>query len=118
MNIKELLEKYEIGYPACGADCGDGWVPLLEQLIQDLLVLGWDKDCQQVKEKFGTLRFYIGVGSDEIYKVISAAEGASAKICEECGNSNAKCKGLTPTGGWIITLCDPCRVKHNKKKTT
>lgn len=117
MNFEELLKKYDIKDPPCGSGINDGWVPLVDQLIQDLIVLGWDKDLQQVKEKFGTLRFYIGVGNDEIHSAISAAEHASAKICEECGNSDAKCKGLTPTGGWIVTLCNPCRAKHNKKST-
>ena len=40
-------------------ECGNGWYPLIKDLITDLIELGWDKQTCQVKEKFGALRFYI-----------------------------------------------------------
>ena len=51
-------------------DISEGWYPLVKELIEDLVTLGWDKEVCQVKEKFGGLRFYINGGSDEIYKKI------------------------------------------------
>lgn len=55
----------------------------------------------QVKEKFGTLRFYVN-GSDEyVDGAISMAEHMSAKTCEICGQS-----GKIRNGGWVRTLCD------------
>ena len=39
-----------------------GWYPLIKNLIDELITLGWDKKVTQVKEKFGGLRFYIMVG--------------------------------------------------------
>ena len=55
----------------------------------------------QVKEKFGTLRFYTN-GSDEyIDGLISMAEGMSGVTCEVCGNP-----GTTGGPGWIRTLCE------------
>ena len=51
-------------------ECGNGWYPLIKDLITDLIELGWDKQVCQVKEKFGALRFYINTGSDEIFKKI------------------------------------------------
>ena len=54
----------------------------------------------QVKEKFGTLRFYYSGGDDEINGMVRMAESMSAVTCEECGNP-----GKTVGGGWLTTLC-------------
>ena len=54
----------------------------------------------QVKEKFGTLRFYYSGGDDYISGLVSMAESMSAVTCEECGNP-----GKQVGGGWITTLC-------------
>lgn len=59
----------------------------------------------QVKEKFGSLRFYISGGDDVVHALISMAESMSAITCEVCGDA-----GKMQTGGWIRTLCD----KHAK----
>lgn len=80
----------------------DGWLPLVEQLIQDLVKAGWNKELCQCKEKFGGLRFYINGGSEQIWQIISKAESDSYKICETCGST----EGVSQTrGGWITTLC-------------
>ena len=55
----------------------------------------------QVKEKFGTLRFYYSGGDEYIHGVVSMAESMSGCTCEECGDS-----GIRHGGGWIQTLCD------------
>jgi hypothetical protein len=61
----------------------------------------------QVKEKFGTLRFYYDGGDDYIRGLVSMAESMSAVTCEECGNL-----GKSRRGGWIRTLCD----SHSKNE--
>ena len=60
----------------------------------------------QVKEKFGTLRFYINAGTDEHYNYIRFAENLSARICETCG-APGKRRGKH----WIYTACD----EHTEK---
>jgi hypothetical protein len=55
----------------------------------------------QVKEKFGTLRFYYHGGDDVIDGMVGMAESMSAVTCEECGNP-----GTDTKGGWIRTLCE------------
>jgi hypothetical protein len=55
----------------------------------------------QVKEKFGTLRFYIRAGTDEHYNYIRFAENLSAVTCEDCG-APGKMRGR----GWYYTACD------------
>ena len=54
----------------------------------------------QVKEKFGTLRFYINGGTEEHYNYISFAESMSAHICETCGKP-----GKLLGRGWVYTAC-------------
>ena len=57
----------------------------------------------QVKEKFGTLRFYYTGGDDIIDGMVRMAESMSGVTCEECGNP-----GERRGGGWIHTYCQPC----------
>jgi len=79
-----------------------GWFPLIKDLITDLINLGWNKEVCQVKEKFGTLRFYINEGTDDIHKRIAKAEMESATICEATGKPGKLRNDL----GWWRTLCD------------
>lgn len=89
---------------AFGFECGDGWFKLIDELSAKLEPLGIV--AEQVKEKWGGLRFYIGLGSDEAFDLIEKAEKESYKICELCGNEG------NPKGkGWIKTLCDECTKK-------
>lgn len=55
----------------------------------------------QVKEKFGTLRFYYDGGDPYIAGIVDMAESMSACTCEECG-SPGKIRG----DSWVRTLCD------------
>ena len=81
---------------------GPGWGKIVQRLIRDLFILGWDGQLHQIKEKFGGLRFYIGGGSDEIFDRINAAEDESFKTCETCGEPGQP----TTEHGWIRTVCE------------
>jgi hypothetical protein len=61
----------------------------------------------QVKEKFGTLRFYYTGGDDYIRGMVTMAEAMSGTTCEECGNP-----GERRGGGWVHTFCEPCETKR------
>jgi hypothetical protein len=65
----------------------------------------------QVKEKFGTLRFYFSGGDDEIHGMVSAAEHMSGLICEECG---AFSPDVGYTTGWIQVVCPLCLRKSER----
>lgn len=62
----------------------------------------------QVKEKYGTLRFYVTAATDEQHAYISFAEEMSGTTCETCGTT----KGVYQTDGWVQTTCDVCNKDH------
>lgn len=91
-----------------GFAVGAGWWPMLETLcanIQSHIDQSKGQCSQvvveQIKEKFGTLRFYYQGGDDFIHGAVCLAENMSATMCEECGAPGKRIKG-----GWIRTLCD------------
>lgn len=110
---KKLLDKYPTvmkdyaGDPrqtcmAWGIGVGDGWFNILDELCAVLEKHG--VVALQIKEKFGTLRFYIiGTDSEEVWDAIDKAERKSATTCERCG-----AEGKLRKGGWLVTLCDKC----------
>ncbi len=84
-----------------GFECGDGWFELLYNLSQQIELSDPTVVAAQVKEKFGTLRFYIDKGSDEVYDIIGTAEDLSASVCDVCGNN-----GTLGGKGWLSTRCE------------
>lgn len=80
---------------------GPGWHDIVNRLIDDLFVLGWDGSLHQIKEKFGGLRFYIGGGTDAVHGRIRIAESESDRTCDECGAPGEK----DYSKGWILTRC-------------
>ena len=101
-----------------GFDCGDGWFNILNQLMSNIQhYTDWNNDnfakgytqykqvpqvtLDQVKEKFGTLRFYYTGGDEHISGMVRMAESMSGVTCEECGSP-----GKTRGRGWIYTACD------------
>ncbi len=64
----------------------------------------------QIKEKFGGLRFYYTGGDDVVDGMASLAESLSYKICEACGTT----KGVGQTSGWIYTVCWDCLQKNER----
>jgi hypothetical protein len=66
----------------------------------------------QIKEKFGTLRFYYNGGDKNISGMVRMAESMSAVTCEECGSP-----GKQRSGGWIRTLCDHHEAEYQNKQS-
>jgi len=88
-----------------GFECGEGWKNLLWDLCMDLLpYVDTDFKVLQVKEKFGTLRFYAHGGTQQARDLIDKAEVESATTCEVCGSKTGQLRG----GGWMRTLCNHC----------
>jgi len=60
--------------------------------------------ASQVKEKFGTLRFYMSTETDEMSKIIDEYERKSEVTCESCGKPSK----LRNCYGWVYNCCDKC----------
>lgn len=136
-------------YGAFGLDCSNGWYQLIWDMCTEITAayeaVGESVDIvvDQVKEKFGTLRFYyhpedqpiaihafdslsgggfrVWPGSLEIHKkaaeIVARYEEMSGHVCEICG-----APGILRTDlGWVQTLCDEHyqnrveRAKHRHK---
>lgn len=70
-------------------------------------------DILQVKEKYGSLRWYDNAQNDEIRDVIEKYEYISHFVCVECGKINVP----TINEGWIMPLCEGCYNRNaNRKK--
>ncbi len=92
----------------CNFECGVGWKDIINKLCADIHALDPTVTVVQIKQKFGTLRFYLGTvdanSSHAVYALVSEAEEKSAITCEWCG-----LPGSTDTSKhWHITLCPSC----------
>ena len=65
----------------------------------------------QVKEKFGTLRFYYQGGDEYVHGLVSMAESMTEVTCEECGDP-----GQSRGDGWIHVYCNTCEAEHEMNK--
>jgi hypothetical protein len=111
-----------------GFECSDGWFNLIDKLSKKLEEFnkrnfGFIIKAAQVKEKFGTLRFYYDtiftgeegenkfgfdpeIAQDIVQNLVTIAEWESEHTCEKCGK-----RGKIREGGWIMCLCDECNTK-------
>ena len=79
---------------------------------------GWNVYVAQVKEKFGTLRFYVDIfdaerfhcswgfsdDADRFYELVHEMESETGQVCCYCGTrENVRCYG-----GWIHYACPSC----------
>ena len=89
-----------------GFECGDGWYNIIDRLCS-LLQNNTDNNqapqviATQVKEKFGSLRFYV-YGADSLADgAIDMAESLSAVTCEVCGKPG----GIDNNANWLKCAC-------------
>jgi hypothetical protein len=104
-----------------GFAVGQGWYPILETLCANIQShINWrvkqgqdiaQVEVNQIKEKFGGLRFYYSGGDDEISGMVRMAESWAEIACEECGAF-----GKRRSGGWIRTLCDHHEAERQARK--
>ena len=131
-------------YGAWGCQCSSGWYELLRSLCAEITEVYRKHDqpidiiVDQVKEKWGTLRFYyhfdghpqalhafdfIGGGSirfgqsatelqREIAAIVRKWEEKSAEVCEYCGAPGSLRKERR-----VSTLCDNCWEKCKEYET-
>ena len=92
-----------------GFECGDGWADLLVETCKKMQAhlitlskeLAEEIVALQVKEKYGTLRFYISSYTETLDAIVLDAETRSATICEQCGKT-----GKVRGDMWLYAACD------------
>lgn len=103
-----------------GFECGDGWEPSIRataERLELLMAAAKEKDPEgyeagyfrtsQLKEKFGTGRWYLSGGTDAMQDLVHAWENETAIICEDCGKL-----GELRGHGWLYTACwDHTKIK-------
>ena len=110
-----------------GFEVPPGWHGLLYTLCERMQYVatlsGYQPVADQVKSKFGTLRFYWHGESgsntvqpeyadDLIEMLVDNAERETGHVCEVCGSP-----GASPnSGGWVETLCPVHRGKTPGKQ--
>lgn len=116
--VRDFPNLYKDRYASPKTTCmcwgfpGDGWEPLIRRLSEKLeeailkIPKGKRPCASQVKEKFGTLRFYMTSETDEMWEWIRTAEAQSAKTCEECGAPGQ----VRSVKWWLSCACE----EHSK----
>lgn len=120
--VEYLFNKYPLLYRhPLPIECNNGWFDLIDELsskLENLIEIEEDKFksneqelfehrlCYaiQVKEKYGTLRFYMSLLTDAMDDFIEEASKKSASICEICGE-----KGKIKKNGWVEVRCGNCK---------
>lgn len=133
--MRWVLSPIDGSYEAIGLDCGDGWYQLIRDMCREITAAyeaaGRPPDVvvDQVKEKFGALRFYYHhknqpitfhapdslpdghgpcVGPDgaelnqKVEEIVDRYEEMSGDVCEVCGAPGSLRTDLQ----WTSTLCD------------
>ena len=124
---KALVSKMSPGWEP-SISCDSGWDWILEDLNSKLEFLDPSYRVGQIKEKFGTLRFYFDTDAKfEIREIMNSlvelAEYWSSITCELCGNSSGKSdpnKGikfdetvkLRNNNYLVKTLCVICAIEE------
>ena len=122
---KRMEEKYPkmFSKPYGGFAIGEGWWPIIESLCANIQshTDWWNKNretrpvveqvvVEQIKEKFGGLRFYYNGGDEKIQGMVRMAEAWADRSCEECG-----APGTAGGKGWIRTLCPTHRAEADAR---
>ena len=151
-NLDDLIEEYpeffkveeratgdgpKMPFVLFGFECGNGWYTIIATLIKWIKFNVENNDypmiiVDQVKEKFGGLRFYyefepfdehewksyrkkdtdeekiewLAKASQKIDGAIDLAESLAYRTCEVCGSTD---EVTTEGPRWIVTKCKKCR---------
>lgn len=119
-NVNKLNE-LELFKDKVAFEFHDGWTDLIYELGKDITELCELTNCelpmiQQIKEKFGTLRFYYNTLNSQYPKIVEKsisalvrqAESKSTNVCEICGKY-----GETRTNGIVFTSCDEHKLENS-----
>ena len=107
-------------------DIPDGWrrafgMMMIDEMDAELKRSGrlkyqndpWNRwSIQQIKSKYGTLRFYHSGASREFEEIINKYETISEHTCEFCGKPNTSVRD----DGWVACECFDCFRKRIRRR--
>lgn len=118
--LEAVLRRFHKDFPAV-IDCGKGWHQLIIDCDLELAAIDPNYRIYQIKEKFGTLRYYFQQSDEmtsekssyspirlQMNKIVSTYESVSSYKCEHCGVMGARLRTETIRNR---TLCDKCQDK-------
>lgn len=95
----------------CAMDIGTlGWEIAFGEMMRNDLDAEIKKSnlkdfvVEQIKEKYGELRFYYRGGNAKTDEIISAYSHLSSNICVRCGKPDV----TSSKRGWIVPMCKKC----------
>lgn len=103
--------KLSEAHPITGFECGSGWFKIILEMSEQLDLARPRPEIFQIKEKFGTLRVYLGEPDRDTRQIVVQAEFESSRTCEHCGDS-ARTQNAD---GWLTTYCPPCLAAWQKE---
>jgi hypothetical protein len=134
--VNQMEERFPkmFANPYGGVACGEGWWPIIQSLCAHIQGhIDWANSTRerllkdnpynhpipdevtqvtvnQIKEKFGGLRFYYSGGDDTVDGMVRMAESWAGHACETCG-----APGTSGGRGWITTLCPTHRAEADAR---
>lgn len=106
-DLEHIVKKITPGYwPSI--DVGPGWYKIVFDCDRELTEIDPNYTVQQIKEKYGGLRYYFSPSVREVAKnrywkmndVVTKYEDLASRTCEETGGPGV----LMVSGGWYKTL--------------
>lgn len=108
MSLPQNILDYQENILGWGS-VGPGWIMIIKELHDEMVKLDPEYTIEQIKEKFGGLRYYYtpsqGYGneaSDALENLVRGAEHLCSRTCETCGEPGSLRGDLS----WLLTLCD------------
>jgi hypothetical protein len=104
------------------AGVGPGWEPLVDELHAKVLEIEPEIVVDQVKEKFGGLRYYVAGAPIRLDKVtqinalVKEYEGRSFMVCEWCGASEGVETSSGTSQRWLKSLCPAHREAWDREE--
>ena len=114
------MKKYSIIKPdptlqanlmAWGFQCDMGWTPLIIELLDKLQAIVdaeperyKDFEITEIKEKYGGLRVYTSIYTEQIEDLIDSYAYRAEETCEVCGEPGS----LREHNHWWKTVCGKC----------
>ena len=123
--FERTLIVYNIPRPTCYSGVGPGWLPVVSEMFQKMIAAGWDRQLEQIKEKFCQLRVYTSqsqyemkdglwvkegefIKLNKLGEIIDEAVGKCDELCEDCGKER-ELKGCRSGAAW----CNACLKDFN-----